>query len=108
MSHGDQLSQIPSDFRVIGKTNTAPYAAIAHKTKPFWGIQFHPEVTHSLRGREVISRFVLDITKCQSNWTMVIYPSSPTKLEIYVLSAPHSFLGNFHRQGNRADQGYMW
>ncbi|KAF9514572.1 hypothetical protein BS47DRAFT_1342878 [Hydnum rufescens UP504] len=70
MSHGDQLSQIPTDFYVIGKTTTAPYAAIAHKTRPFWGIQFHPEVTHSLRGKEVISRFVLDITNCRANWTM--------------------------------------
>ncbi|TFK36741.1 hypothetical protein BDQ12DRAFT_686411 [Crucibulum laeve] len=70
MSHGDQLSAPPPDFHVIGHTNTAPYAALAHNTKPIYGIQFHPEVTHSLRGKEVIGRFVLNICKCRKNWTM--------------------------------------
>ena len=70
MSHGDQLSGIPDEFHVIGKTDTAPYAAIAHNSKPWYGIQFHPEVTHSKRGKEVIGRFVLNICQCKSNWTM--------------------------------------
>ncbi|THH31520.1 hypothetical protein EUX98_g2670 [Antrodiella citrinella] len=70
MSHGDQLSQIPAEFHTIGLTDTAPFAAIAHDTKPFYGIQFHPEVTHSTRGREVIGRFVLNICKCSTSWTM--------------------------------------
>ncbi|KAF7791632.1 hypothetical protein EIP86_002651 [Pleurotus ostreatoroseus] len=70
MSHGDQLSAIPPDFHVIGRTSTAPFAAIAHNSKPFYGIQFHPEVTHSPRGREVIGRFVLNICGCKANWTM--------------------------------------
>lgn len=70
MSHGDQLSAPPQDFHVIGRTKTAPYAALAHNSKPFYGIQFHPEVTHSPRGKEVISRFVLNICKCRTNWTM--------------------------------------
>lgn len=71
MSHGDQLSEMPENFHIIGKTKTAPYAAIAHNSKPFYGIQFHPEVTHSPRGKEVIGRFVLNICKCRANWTMV-------------------------------------
>jgi GMP synthase (glutamine-hydrolysing) len=71
MSHGDQLRQPPDNFHVIGRTKTAPYAAIAHSSKPFYGIQFHPEVTHTPRGREVISRFVLFICRCKSTWTMV-------------------------------------
>ncbi|KAI0367970.1 GMP synthase [Pilatotrama ljubarskyi] len=70
MSHGDQLSELPPDFHVIGRTSTAPFAAIAHNTKPFYGIQFHPEVTHSKRGREVISRFVVNICGCRQHWTM--------------------------------------
>ncbi|KAH8101021.1 GMP synthase [Cristinia sonorae] len=70
MSHGDQLSKIPSDFHTIGYTETAPFAAIAHDSKPFYGIQFHPEVTHSTRGREVIGRFVLNICKSSTSWTM--------------------------------------
>lgn len=71
MSHGDQLSRPPMDFHVIGRTDTAPYAAIAHNAKPFYGIQFHPEVTHSPKGREVIGHFILNICGCKSHWTMV-------------------------------------
>jgi GMP synthase (glutamine-hydrolysing) len=74
MSHGDQLSEIPPGFRVIGQTDTAPFAAISHEVKPFYGIQFHPEVTHSPRGKEVISRFVVNICGCRQNWTMVALP----------------------------------
>ncbi|KAH8826681.1 GMP synthase [Flagelloscypha sp. PMI_526] len=70
MSHGDQLSAPPSDFHVIGKTQTAPYAAIVHNSKAIYGIQFHPEVTHSPLGRQVIGRFILNICKCRPEWTM--------------------------------------
>ncbi|KAI0303657.1 GMP synthase [Multifurca ochricompacta] len=70
MSHGDQLSSPPPDFHMIGHTKSAPFAAIAHDTKPIYGIQFHPEVTHSPRGKEVISRFVLNICDCKNAWTM--------------------------------------
>ncbi|KAJ7198313.1 hypothetical protein GGX14DRAFT_470151 [Mycena pura] len=70
MSHGDQLSTPPPDFHVIGYTATAPYAALAHNSKPFYGIQFHPEVTHTPRGKEVIGRFILNICGCQQRWTM--------------------------------------
>ncbi|KAH9944833.1 GMP synthase [Amylocystis lapponica] len=70
MSHGDQLSEMPPDFHIIGRTKTAPFAAIVHDSKPFYGIQFHPEVTHSPKGKEVISRFVLNICGCSTNWTM--------------------------------------
>lgn len=70
MSHGDQLSALPPDFHVIGHTPTAPFAAISHDSKPLYGIQFHPEVTHSPRGKEVIGRFILNICKCSTSWTM--------------------------------------
>ncbi|KAG1804433.1 GMP synthase [Suillus subaureus] len=70
MSHGDQLSVMPPDFHVIGRTSTAPYAAIAHNSKSLYGIQFHPEVTHSPQGKQLIGRFVLNICKCRPNWTM--------------------------------------
>jgi GMP synthase (glutamine-hydrolysing) len=71
MSHGDQISAPPPDFHIIGHTKSAPYAAVAHNTKPLYGIQFHQEVTHSPRGKEVISRFVHDICGCKNDWTMV-------------------------------------
>lgn len=71
MSHGDQISEAPEEFVVVGKTRTSPFAAIAHKSKPFFGIQFHPEVTHTPKGKDIIGRFVLNICKCQASWTMV-------------------------------------
>lgn len=72
MSHGDQLSKAPEDFEVIGKTPTAPFAAMAHKTKPIYGVQFHPEVTHSVRGVELFDNFV-SICGCRRNWTMATF-----------------------------------
>ena len=74
MSHGDQLSAPPPGFHVIAHTKSAPFAAIAHHTKPLYGIQFHPEVTQSPRGKEVISRFVLNICGCKNDWTVVRTP----------------------------------
>lgn len=71
MSHGDQLSKPPPNFHVVGHTSTAPYAAVAHNTKPLYGIQFHPEVTHSPMGKAVIGNFILKICVCRQSWTMV-------------------------------------
>ncbi|CAG8588359.1 10089_t:CDS:2 [Ambispora leptoticha] len=70
MSHGDQLDKLPADFRVIGKTSTSPYAAIAHEEKQIFGIQFHPEVTHTPLGKEILRNFVIGICRAQANWTM--------------------------------------
>ncbi|KAF8666717.1 GMP synthase [Rhizoctonia solani] len=70
MSHGDQIADKPPSFDIIGKTPTAPFAAIVHHTKPIFGVQFHPEVTHSDRGKEVIGHFILDVCECRANWTM--------------------------------------
>ncbi|PVV05052.1 hypothetical protein BB560_000431 [Smittium megazygosporum] len=70
MSHGDHLDNLPNDFVIIGKTDTSAYAAIAHNSEPIYGIQFHPEVTHSIEGKTVLRNFAVDICKCSSNWTM--------------------------------------
>src|ERR1700748_1761046 len=70
MSHGDRLTSLPDGFIVVAKTENAPFASIAHLNKPIYGIQFHPEVTHSPQGREVIRNFVVDICRCNTNWTM--------------------------------------
>jgi len=73
MSHGDQLSEPPKDFNIIGYTQSAPYAALAHSSRPLYGIQFHPEVTHSPQGKEVIGSFILNICQCRPHWTMVLF-----------------------------------
>ncbi|KAI1338354.1 GMP synthase [Xylariaceae sp. FL0016] len=70
MSHGDKLSQLPEGFCTIATTQNSPYAGIAHQSKPIFGIQFHPEVTHSLRGTEILKNFAVGICGAQQNWNM--------------------------------------
>ena len=69
MSHGDKVCQIPPDFECIASTDSCPIAGMAHRDKPWFGIQFHPEVTHTLRGEEIFSHFVLSICGCDALWT---------------------------------------
>jgi len=70
MSHGDQVHELPGDFVALATTPTCPYAAARHKTRPFYGVQFHPEVTHTPRGEQVFQNFLYDVCKCAGNWTM--------------------------------------
>jgi GMP synthase (glutamine-hydrolysing) len=70
MSHGDSVDKLPNDFKVIASTPNAPFAAIAHETKPFYGVQFHPEVTHSVDGKKMLQNFVHNIAGCRNDWTM--------------------------------------
>jgi GMP synthase (glutamine-hydrolysing) len=70
MSHGDKLSHLPPEFVTIATTENAPFAGIAHTKRQYYGIQFHPEVTHTLKGKEVIRNFALEICQCSATWTM--------------------------------------
>ncbi len=69
MSHGDQVSALPDGFRVIADTSNTPIAAMADDKRHFYGIQFHPEVTHTLQGMRILERFVHDICGCKKDWT---------------------------------------
>jgi GMP synthase (glutamine-hydrolysing) len=69
MSHGDKVTQVPPNFELIAATESAPIAGMRHCEKPFFGIQFHPEVTHTLQGMRIIERFVHDICGCEKLWT---------------------------------------
>jgi GMP synthase (glutamine-hydrolysing) len=69
MSHGDKVVQLPPDFEVIAETASCPIAGMAHKSKPFFGIQFHPEVTHTLQGVRILEHFVLEQCGCEALWT---------------------------------------
>ena len=69
MSHGDKVCQLPPDFECIASTDSCPIAGMAHRDKPWFGIQFHPEVTHTLQGEEIFSHFVLSICGCDALWT---------------------------------------
>ncbi len=69
-SHGDKVTKMPRGFRAVGKTSNAPYAAIEQPKKRFYGIQFHPEVVHTPRGKEIIQNFVYGICGSRMDWTM--------------------------------------
>lgn len=70
MSHGDKLSHLPDDFITVATTPNAPFAGMAHKTKKLYGIQFHPEVTHTPRGTVLLKNFAVDICEAKTDWTM--------------------------------------
>ena len=69
MSHGDKVTELPAGFARTSETDSCPIAAMAHGEKPWFGIQFHPEVTHTSLGKEIMSRFVIDICGCEALWT---------------------------------------
>ncbi len=69
MSHGDKVTQLPQGFELVASTVSAPVSAIADETRHFYGVQFHPEVTHTTSGKEILQRFVLDICHCDARWT---------------------------------------
>jgi GMP synthase (glutamine-hydrolysing) len=70
MSHGDKLDALPPGFRVLAHTENAPYAAIRHPTRPLFAVQFHPEVAHTPRGKEVLANFLFRVCGCRGDWEM--------------------------------------
>jgi GMP synthase (glutamine-hydrolysing) len=70
MSHGDQLTTCPPGFVVVADTPTSPFTAIAHESRPIFGVQFHPEVSHSVKGKEVIGKFVTEVCGIKGGWSM--------------------------------------
>lgn len=73
MSHGDKVAELPPSFKVMCSTPSCPIAGMCNEEKGFYAVQFHPEVTHTLKGREMLNRFVLDICKCSADWVMGDY-----------------------------------
>jgi GMP synthase (glutamine-hydrolysing) len=69
MSHGDKVITMPQDFTLMASTDSCPIAAMANEAKKFYGVQFHPEVTHTLQGGRILSRFIVDICGCDTLWT---------------------------------------
>ncbi|MBI3188267.1 MAG: glutamine-hydrolyzing GMP synthase [Gammaproteobacteria bacterium] len=68
MSHGDRVIELPTGFKLMASTDSAPIAAMANEDKHFYGLQFHPEVTHTRQGQRIIERFVHDICGCGKLW----------------------------------------
>ena len=73
MSHGDKVVALPEGFEVMAQNAATPIAAMADDTRQFYGIQFHPEVTHTLQGKAIINRFVHDICGIGHDWNMPDY-----------------------------------
>lgn len=69
MSHGDRVEQMPAGFKLMASTESCPVAGMADEDKRFYGIQFHPEVTHTKQGLRILERFVSDICGCEKLWT---------------------------------------
>lgn len=69
MSHGDRVNKLPEGFKLIASTDSAPIAGIADESRGFYGLQFHPEVTHTQQGKRIIDRFVHFICGCEQLWT---------------------------------------
>ena len=69
MSHADQVSKLPKNFSVIGSSQNSKFAIIENKHKKFYGVQFHPEVTHTENGKKLISNFIFSVCKIKKNWT---------------------------------------
>jgi GMP synthase (glutamine-hydrolysing) len=70
MSHGDQVHTMSGDFVPLAATDTCPVAAVKHKTRPVYGIQFHPEVSHTPHGGQILANFLRDVCGCQGLWKM--------------------------------------
>jgi GMP synthase (glutamine-hydrolysing) len=70
MSHGDQVSQISEDFISLAATETCPFAAVKHRTLPIYGLQFHPEVTHTPMGDKILGNFLKKVCRCQGKWKL--------------------------------------
>jgi GMP synthase (glutamine-hydrolysing) len=73
MSHGDKITALPPGFKLMASTPSCPIAGMADESRGYYGVQFHPEVTHTVKGRELLNRFVLDIAKAKPDWVMGDY-----------------------------------
>ncbi len=69
MSHGDYVERPPAGYEVVGHSANSPIAAIRHRERPIYGLQFHPEVAHTPRGSELISNFLFNVCKAEPSWT---------------------------------------
>ena len=76
MSHGDQVTHVPRGFARVAETATAPVAAMAHPARRLYGLQFHPEVVHTPKGKEILQNFLFRVARCKGRWTAASFIES--------------------------------
>ncbi len=79
MSHGDKVAELPRGFKLMASTEACPIAGMADESRNFYGVQFHPEVTHTRQGTKLLQRFVREICGCRGDWQMPEYVSESVK-----------------------------
>ncbi len=79
MSHSDRIKRIPPDFEVIARSENSPVAAFRNRKRNIFGVQFHPEVVHTPRGREILANFVFKISRAEANWNMTSFIEEETE-----------------------------
>jgi GMP synthase (glutamine-hydrolysing) len=79
MSHGDYVTQIPGDFKIIGISDNSPFCAIVNESKNIFGLQFHPEVAHTEEGTKILRNFLFNICKVKGDWTPKHFIESTSK-----------------------------
>ncbi|MHC4447503.1 MAG: glutamine-hydrolyzing GMP synthase [Planctomycetota bacterium] len=75
-SHGDQILEVGDQFVTLASTPTCPFAAVRHRSRPFFGVQFHPEVTHTPHGSDILRNFLYEICECSGTWRMADFMAS--------------------------------
>ena len=93
MSHGDKVTNIPQNFKVIASNASTPIAAIADEERLLYGVQFHPEVTHTKQGKAILKRFSIDIAKCSPSWNMPDYVNTAVNSIKEQVQSDHVILG---------------
>ena len=79
MSHGDKITEIPAGFNVTATNDNCPVAAFANTAEKFYGVQFHPEVQHSVHGNEMLKNFAFEVCGCSGNWSIANFIEIETK-----------------------------
>jgi GMP synthase (glutamine-hydrolysing) len=93
MSHGDKVIALPEGFRLMASTASCPIAGMADETRHFYGVQFHPEVTHTRQGAAILTRFVREICDCAGDWQMASHIDEAVDLIRRQVGSEHVILG---------------
>ncbi|MGI4811839.1 MAG: glutamine-hydrolyzing GMP synthase [Janthinobacterium lividum] len=93
MSHGDSVTELPPNFKLMASTPSCPVAGIADDERGFYGVQFHPEVTHTLQGEALLRRFVVDICGARTDWQMSNYIEEAVAAVREQVGSEHVVLG---------------